>query len=174
MDSSGKLTDDYITLAAFVGNDEIWSEFEIEWDRILSGHTPRAEYVHMRELVRQIDGFDWRLGWNVTNSFGLVIKCLMYMQHLDKVRFRMFYCAVDLAAWRKLKSETYQLPEPLELCNRFCSELVLGWYFVKHPDILDPMSGAMHYFFDKDEPFKQIFAHKLKSEISKIDAAKGE
>jgi hypothetical protein len=174
LDGSGKFTDDYVTLAAFAGNDDIWAEFETEWDRILTGHTPRADYIHMRELVRQIDGFDWRHGWNVTNSFGLVTKCLMYMQHLDKKRFRMFYCAVDLAAWRKLKAETYELPEPIELCNRFCSELVLGWYFVKHPDILDPMNGAIHYFFDKDEPYKQVFEDKWKSETGKIDASKGD
>jgi hypothetical protein len=37
-------------------------------------------------------------------------KCLIYMSHLDKKRFRMFHYAVDLQAWRKLKAETYQLP----------------------------------------------------------------
>jgi hypothetical protein len=80
----------------------------------------------MNELARQIEGFDRRLGWTPKNSWELVFKCLMFMQHLDKQRFRMFYCAVDLIAWRKLKAETYQLPDPIELCNQCCSEIIMA------------------------------------------------
>jgi endo-1,4-beta-D-glucanase Y len=71
----------------------------------------------MRELAFQVEGFDKSLGWNDSNAFGLSNKCLMHMSYQDKKRFRIFYCAVDLKAWRKLKAETYQIPEPVELCN---------------------------------------------------------
>lgn len=174
LDSSGILDDNYLTLAAFAGNDELWREFENEWNRILKNHVPPAKYVHMKELARQIDGFDWRLGWNMDNSFGLVIKCLMYVQHLDKKRFRMFYCAIDLAAWRKLKAETYQLPNPLELGNQFCSEMVMNWYLLMHPEVFDPESAAMHYFFDRGDIFKQPFEDKWKMETSNLDRSKGD
>jgi Protein of unknown function (DUF3800) len=160
-------------LAAFAGNDDIWSEFETNWDKLLNAHIPSAKYVHMRELVRQIEGFDWKLGWNETNSFDLVMKCLMYMQHLDKKRFRMFHCTIDLAVWRKLKGETYQLPEPIDLCNKFCSEAVIGWYLLRYPDVIDPINGAIHFFFDKDEAFKQSFEDAWIRESRKIDLTQG-
>lgn len=167
-DSSGKLEDKYLTLAAFFGPDEVWAEFENKWQAILHNHVPRAEYIHMKELARQIEGFDWRLGWTQKNSWELVFKCLMFMQHLDKKRFRMFYCAIDLVAWRKLRAETYQLPDPIELCNRSCSEIIMKWYLVKYPDIVS-YSPSLHYFFDRDEHFKQPFEDKWRAESAKSD-----
>jgi hypothetical protein len=173
LDSSGKIDDTYMTLAAFAGNDETWNEFETEWDKILSNHTPPAKYIHMKELARQIKEFDWRRGWNVTNSFGLVNKCLMYMQHLHKKRFQMFYCAIDLEARRKLMAETYQIPDPVEMCNSFCSEIVLAWYLKYYAGVINPMAPTLHYFFDKDEYFKQPFEEKWGMETKKAEA-KGE
>jgi hypothetical protein len=163
-----------MALAAFAGTDDIWAEFEGKWDDILHSHVPRAEYIHMKELHPRMKGFDWKLGWTEKNTWELVFKCLMYMQHLDKQRFRMFYCAIDLEAWRKLKAETYQLPDPIELCNTFCSEMVMRWYLVRYPDVLNPMSAAIHYFFDKDEAFKQPFEDKWNHETRNIDATKGD
>jgi len=51
LDSSGNLAASYLTLAAFVGPDDIWCHFDTEWAKILGGHTPPASYVHMRELA---------------------------------------------------------------------------------------------------------------------------
>src|ERR1022692_320872 len=90
-DSSGQVNDNYMTLAAFVANREMWEQFETDWKRILEGHSPKAAYVHMRELAHQRDGFDSSSGWTDENAFGLSNKCLVYMSHLDKTRFRMFY-----------------------------------------------------------------------------------
>jgi hypothetical protein len=118
LDSSGKVTDDYMTLAAFAGSEEMWGEFETEWWKILEGHTPKAEYVHMREIAHQRKGFDRKHGWNEQNAFGLVTSCLSYMSRLDKTRFRMFYCSVDLVAWRKLRAQTNALPSPPSLPGR--------------------------------------------------------
>jgi hypothetical protein len=174
LDSSGKLVDNYMTLAAFAGPDEIWAEFEGKWDDILHNHVPRAEYMHMKELNLLMKGFDWKLGWNLKNTWELLFKCLMYMQNLDKQRFRMFYCAIDLEAWRKLKAETYQLPDPIELCNKFCSEMVMRWYLVRYPDVLDHTSPSIHYFFDKDEAFKEPFEDKWNKETAQMDATKGD
>jgi hypothetical protein len=160
LDSSGKLDSNYLTLAAVAGNDDMWNAFETEWDKILASHTPRAAYVHMRELAFQVEGFDKSLGWNDNNAFGLSNKCLMHMSYQDKKRFRIFYCAVDLKAWRKLKAETYQIPEPVELCNTYCSETVIGWYLHHYPDIINPHADSVRYFFDRNEYFYQPFFDK--------------
>ena len=161
LDSSGDPDGKYLTLAAFAGPDHIWQGFDVEWAKILSGHTPPMSYLHMRELAHLKDGFSGP-GWNKQTAFGLVFKCLMYMQHLDKKKFRMFYCTVDIDAWRKLNAETYQLPDPIEMCNEFCSEKVLDWYFVKHPGLIGP--NAVHYLFDRNEPFRARFEAKWKQE----------
>ena len=59
------------------------------------GHNPKGEYIHMREVFRLEKGFDSKKGWDHEKAFGLVNKCLVYMSHLDKKRFRMFYCSVN-------------------------------------------------------------------------------
>ena len=169
LDSSGKLENGYLTLAAIASTEEIWQQLEIEWDKIFGAHTPKASYVHMREIVHQNDGFDRRLGWNDDNAFGLSNKCLMYMSHLDKQRFRMFYCAIDLKAWRKLKAETYELPDPIEMCNSYCSETVLGWYFYHYPDVINPRIDTVKYFFDQNEYFKKPFEEKWIRERSRAE-----
>jgi Protein of unknown function (DUF3800) len=169
LDSSGKLTDDYMTLAAFAGNEEMWVEFEAEWDKILTGYSPKAKYVHMREIAHQTVGFDRKLGWTPEKAFGLANQCLVYMSHLDKERFRMFYCAVDLEAWKKLRAETYPLPSPIELCNQFCSEFILMWYLNKYPDIINLHSDTIKYFFDKGEGFKRPFEDKWIEETKRSE-----
>ena len=160
LDSSGKLGDDYITLAAIAANSEMWEEFEVAWARILDAHSPKAPYIHMREIFRLVKGFDASLGWDRKGAFELASQCWVYMSHLDKKRFRMFYCTVDLRAWRNLRSETYQMPEPTELCNQFCSEVVLGWYLKYYPDIINVRTDTVKYFFDQNEYFYQPFFDK--------------
>lgn len=121
LDSSGKLHDNYITLAGVAANDDMWQEFENRWTEILAGHSPVGQYIHMREVYRLEKAFDKQLGWTQDNAFSLVNKCLMYMSHLDKKRFRMFYCTVDLRAWQKLRAETYQMPDPIDMCNKYAA-----------------------------------------------------
>lgn len=173
LDSSGKPENSYMTLAAFAGPGGIWGEFEARWEEILHGHVPRAEYVHMNELIRQIDGFDRRFGWTPESSWGLVWKCLDYMQRIDKKRFRMFYCAIDLAARRKLMAETYQIPDPIELCNEWCSEMVMKWYLGKYPDVICA-SPSLYYFFDRGEPFYRAFKGKWNAEVEKLRPERGD
>jgi len=97
----------------------------------------------------------------------------MYVQHLDKKKFGMFYCAVDLDAWRSLKAETYQLPDPIDMGNEFCSEKVLDWYLVRYPGIINP--NAIHYFFDHNEPFKLRFEGKWnQGKVRRARAKEGE
>ena len=163
-DSSGKLEDDYITLAGVAANGQMWDEFDREWKRILDAHTPKAQYVHMAEICHQNKAFDRSLGWDDKTAFSLSNNCLVYMSHLDKKRFRVFYCSIDLRAWRVLRSETYQLPDPVEMCNKFCAETVLGWYLHHYPDVIDPHSDKVAYFFDRGEYFYHPFRKKWEAE----------
>lgn len=169
LDSSGKPENDYMTLAAFAGNDEMWQQFETDWDKILEQHKPKAKYVHMREIAHLSKTFAHRLGWTYKSAFGLATECLVYMSHLDKKRFRMFYCAVDLVAWRKLRAETYPLPSPIELCNQFCSEGVLMWHVSMYPDMIDLQTDTVKYFFDSGEDFKAPFEEKWNSEKERAE-----
>jgi hypothetical protein len=172
LDSSGKAGDEFITLAGFAAPDELWKEFENEWDKILTGHTPKAGYVHMKEINALTKGFDKKLGWNHPNAFGLAANCLAYMSHLDKERFRMFYCTVDLAAWQKLKEEAYDIPEPIELCNEFCVFGVQIWYAYKFPlktEMFNLKTDGEHYVFDRNEDFYLSFRAKWNSEKDKFE-----
>jgi Protein of unknown function (DUF3800) len=173
LDSSGKLEDEWITLAAVASTDEIWELLETEWDKIMRGHTPQGSYIHMKEVYRLEKAFDKSLGWNHDNAFGLVNKCLVVMSHLPKDRFRVFYCSVHLAAWQKLRAETYQMPDPVEMCNTFCSEFILTWYALHYNPktlIMDPRSDSVRYYFDKNEYFFQPFYDKWKLETNTSDA----
>ena len=144
--------------------DDMWGKLETAWCKILNDHTPGATYIHMREICHQTKGFDRKFGWNDDNAFGLSNKCLVYLSQLDKKRFSMFYCAIDLKAYRQLREETYQLPEPVDLCNRFCSETILGWYLNHYPDVIDPENDTIKYFFDTGEYFKVPFENKWNGE----------
>jgi hypothetical protein len=166
LDSSGKLDSTYLTLAGFAGSDEIWTEFETEWDRILGGHTPPARYLHMWEVDHHEGEFSWDRGWTSENAYALVMKCLMYMSRLDKNRFRMFYCAVDLEARRRLVRESYQIPSPIELCNEYCTKIVFSWYLLNYPGVINPVR-SIQYYFDQGEYFKAPFEEKWRAETKR-------
>ncbi|HWZ46338.1 MAG TPA: DUF3800 domain-containing protein [Candidatus Saccharimonadales bacterium] len=169
LDSSGKLENDYMTLAAVAASDQIWQKFEADWDKILSNHTPKATYVHMRELAHQHGGFDRKLGWNDENAFGLSNQCLIYMNSLDKKRFKVFYCAIDLKAWRKLQAKNYPLPDPIEMCNWYCSEIILAWYLGSYPEKPNMFRDSIRYFFDQNEYFKGPFEDKWNKEKDRAE-----
>ncbi len=170
LDSSGNLCGHYLTLAAFAGADDIWQGFDAEWMNILTDHTPAASYVHMRELAHLRDGFSGP-DWTTQNAFSLIFRCLMYMQTLDKKKFEMFYCAVDLEARRRLVDETYQIPDAVNMCNEFCTEKILDWYLVRYCGLIKPK--AINVIFDQNEPFRAPFEEKWKQAKSHPARAKG-
>lgn len=150
-----------VTLAGFVSEDDIWVEIDKEWTRILAGGNgrPPARYLHMREAARFDGEFSHRNGWNERNVSSLLIDLLMYLQTVDKNRFRYFYCFLDLEAHRRVLADGIELPDPLTMCLEV-PKSVLNWYFVKWPGVID----SADFFFDKDEPFKEPFEKKWKHE----------
>lgn len=90
-----------------------------------------------------------------------------HMSHIPKDKLRVFYSSIDLVAWRKLRGETYQMPDPIALCNTFCSEFVLTWYGFIYParsTLIDPQTDSVRYFFDRNEYFFQPFYDKWSRE----------
>jgi hypothetical protein len=170
LDSSGKLEDNWVTLAAVASTDDMWNTLEKAWADILDSHTPKAAYIHMKEIYRLSKGFDAKFGWTQENAFALANRCLEYVSNLPKERLRIFYCSVDLIAHRKLKQETYQIPDPIDLCNTFCSEFVLSWYVFQYPGVVDPRTDTIKCFFDRNEYFFQPFYDKWNRERNVSDA----
>jgi Protein of unknown function (DUF3800) len=164
LDGSGNLGMNYLTLAAVATTDEIWGPFETEWNDILKNHSPQAKYVHMREAYWLVEGFDFKLGWTTDNAFQLANKCLALMSWQDKLKFRMFYCAIDLVAHRKLLAEGYVIPNPADLCNTYCSRSVLGWLLKHFPDKVNYFTDTVKYFFDRNECFETSFKEEWNRE----------
>jgi Protein of unknown function (DUF3800) len=157
LDGSGNLGMNYLTLAAVATTAEAWGPFEAQWNEILQNHWPQAKYTHMREMYGLVESFDSKFGWTTDNAFQLANKCLALMSWQDKLRFRMFYCAVDLVAHRKLLAEDYVIPNPIDLCNTYCSRSVLGWLLIHFPDKVSHFTDTVKYFFDRNEPFEAPF-----------------
>ncbi len=155
-----------LTLAGFAAENSIWIEFDKRWNAILtdSKKRPAAKYVHMREANALQGEFSPRNGWNAKKVEALVQDLLFYLQTVDKQRFRMSACTVDLAAREKLKHEGLPIPEAVDICNELCPKTFLAWYFDKYPGII----STLDYFFDKDEPFKESFEKTWTQEKSRV------
>jgi len=165
----------FVTLAGFAATDLIWRDFDKEWSAILNDDTrgrPKAPYLHMRELAALEGPFNFRNGWNLKRTQVLINDLLMYLQKIDKKRFRTFACTIDLEAYRKVKAEgLVKLDDPIDICNDKCPATVLGWMSLKeyYPDLIH----SAHYFFDKDEPFKERFEKRWITEKENYLPASG-
>lgn len=164
-DMSGKLEDTpWLVLAGIAADDSVWAKFSKEWDAILKAHPLKPRYIHMREAVHRQGEFDWRKGWTDQMVQDLVGQFLMLLSHADKKRLKMSYCAIDMDAYRRLKKLGVSLLDPLEICNLNCPEIVLNWYVVKWPGVID----CAHFFFDIGEPFKTPFEEKWTKMINQV------
>ena len=155
---NGKL----ITLAGFAAEEEVWAAFDIAWNAVLHDSTrrPSAPYLHMREAVHGKGSFQKRNGWDLTKASYLVQDLLMYMQTVDKQRFRQFACTIDLRAYKAYKAAGFPVVQNhFQMCNQFCPFSVLAWH-ISSPGLMK----NLHYFFDKDEPFKDHFEARSKRE----------
>jgi uncharacterized protein DUF3800 len=62
------------------------------------------------------------------------------------------------------------MPEPIDMCNQFCSEAVLRWYLLHYPDVINVHTDAVKYFFDRGEYFKTPFENKWNAEKDRAEA----
>ncbi len=151
-----------VTLAGFAAEDDVWVGFDTAWNAILKDDSrrPAAPYLHMREAVHRKGPFQKRHGWNLKKVGYLVTDLLQYMQTVDKQRFHQFGCTIDLRAYRAYKQAGFPVMQNhFEMCNQFCPFTVLAWH-ITTPGLMK----SMHFFFDKDEAFKEHFERRWKAE----------
>ena len=146
---------EYVTLAGFASDDDLWCDFDEQWRAILKGDgsRPSALYMHMKEAIDGVKEFSWRNGWNQTKVNALVWDLLGLFKTLGKGQYMQFVCSVDMKAHRKLIAEGCSLPSPVSLCNDYCPSCVLYWYANDYPGII----SEAHFFFDRAEPFEAPF-----------------
>lgn len=161
-DGKGWRDSSLVTLAGVAADDAVWADFDKSWREVLNDDSrrPKAKYLHMREATKGKGPFTYKNGWNLKKVGFLITDLLMYMQTVDKKRFRQFGCTIDVDAYRKLAAHGYSFNDPIDICNEFCPFSVLAWYHSEYPGIIH----SAHYFFDIEEPFKAPFEERWKQE----------
>jgi hypothetical protein len=119
----------------------------------------------MRETIGLREPFSRKEGWTKEKVAALVLALLQYLQLFHKKRICLFSCTVDMTAYRKLKAETYVMESPVDVCIKYCAEVVLLWYMFEFPGL----DMAAHYYFDQGEKFRDAFATKWLSEHEKAE-----
>jgi hypothetical protein len=164
--SGGMKNMPYVTLAGIAAEDSVWADFGDQWRKILNAHPLKPAYIHMREAVPLQREFSMHKGWSNQLVANLVAELLILLSHLDKNRLKMFFCAIDMDAYRKLQNEGLSMDSPVDICNQRCIENVLNWYVVKWPGVIE----SAHFFFDESEPFREPFEKKWEREKNcKVD-----
>ncbi|HWG37243.1 MAG TPA: DUF3800 domain-containing protein [Terriglobales bacterium] len=159
--SSSETDEPRLTLGGLASDDSVWSSFDDDWNRILLSREPPAPFLHMRLAMHLRGPFRSASGWTGGKVDALLNDLAVYLSRLDKSRFRIFWAAVDRAAYRRLRAEGYDLPHAVDLCNRACPEAVLAWYVTKFPGVITP---DVHFYFDVNEAFKGRFERKWQAE----------
>lgn len=175
LDRSGQNASPYVTLAAFVGSDMAWAEFETGWLATLcSGFLP-VPYMHMVEALGLRSGtpFDRTLGWKREHVWNLVAKLLVFLSRLERGRITMHSCVIDMDAWRNLEASGCALPSPVELCNRYVSGLIVAIFAQKVLELaptetfLIPRDDLLNFTFDRNEDFFEPFRKFVNEEKKK-------
>ncbi len=155
-----------VTLAGYATDDELWASFDDGWNAVLrdSSRRPAADHLHMRKAAHLVPPFDHKHGWNMQRIGFLITDLLMYLQTIDKKRFRQFGCTIDLNAHRKVAAEGLVGDSPIQICADHTPKMALAWYTLDYPGLIH----SAHFFFDVDEPFKALFEEKWKKEKNNV------
>jgi hypothetical protein len=160
-DKSGQEDAAYLALGGVAANDSLWGEIEGDWRSYLSNHNPPAAYMHLVEAVPLRGEVRREKGWDDDKVFGLVNSLLSYLTTLPKHQYCHSTCSVEMAAYRKLQAESYQMYSPADLCVTTCTSGLFDWYLHNyHGSDLEA-----HYHFDVGEPFEPILKAKWEKEL---------
>jgi hypothetical protein len=157
-----------VSLAGFAFDDCFEGEFNAGWNAALSRDAlrPKAPYLHMKEMRQKSGIFGHGAGWNDDKRAKLIMDLLYFMRTLDKKRFRMFGCSIDLRAHREAIASGAVLASPIKICNHFVPQLALAWYIQEFPGVI----SWAHYYFDANEPFRHCFEQLwLKKKRDRLD-----
>jgi len=127
-------------------------------------HLARSQiaYLHMVEAVPLRGEFASEKGWDDDKVFGLVYSLLSYLTTLPKHQYCHITCTVEMAAYRRLQAESYQLDSPADLCVSTCTVGLFDWYLHSYHGL----DLEAHYYFDVGEPFEPILKWEQELEIS--------
>jgi len=139
----------WLTLAGYMASDAVWATFQKQWEAMLRNRYPIAPYVHMCEMVANVDPFERIAGWTEERINQLVLDSLLILQDLDKHNFRSFTYSVDLTARKKLLAEGYEIHDPYDICAKSCVALAFEWHYDTRPHKAELSS----IFFDRGEAF---------------------
>jgi hypothetical protein len=172
LDKSGQNSSPYVTLAAFVGSDMAWAEFEIGWREALKTGFLPVPYMHMVEALglRPNTPFDRNLGWERKHVWDLVGKLLVFLGGLERGRITMHSCVIDMDAWRDLTASGCESPSAVELCNRYVSKYIVALFAAKVLErapsevFLIARDDLLNFTFDRNEDFFDPFRKFVNSE----------
>jgi Protein of unknown function (DUF3800) len=172
LDCSGQKSDHFVTLGAFAATDEVWFDFEQGWNQVLTTGFIPVPYMHMVEAVGLRDGspFDKRLGWDKDKIFELIWKLVTFMHELDKEKFRIAWCEIDMDAWREMKNAGLPVPDEVTLCNRYCPGMVMPMFFKRFLEDNVPIEREYHFVFDRNERYYDPFRNQWLGALSEAES----
>jgi hypothetical protein len=143
--------DEWITLAAIAGTDEIWAEFDAQWSTMLKSRYPIAPYIHMIEVLDNEDPFDSLRGWDEGRKQSLVHDAIILLSQMDKSGFWMAWSSINESARRRWEIQGEDvIRNPFAKCSAECAFLTVGGYF---RNVSESEREPIYLFFDRGEPF---------------------
>jgi hypothetical protein len=175
LDKSGQHSSPYVTLAAFVGSDWAWAEFESGWNEVLKTGFLPVPYMHVVEALacRYDTPFSRALGWERKHVWDLIGKLIVYMGKLDQGRITMHSCVVEMDAWRELTGWGCEIPSEIDLCNRYVSGHIVALFAQKILErapadtVVIPKDDLLNFAFDRNEGFFEPFRKFVNGEKQK-------
>jgi len=146
-DGSGT-TDQTLTLAAIAGDEQVWKALEADW-LVLLGRVG-ATYMHMREAMARVDGFE-RISTDERDWLVNALLTVVDQYQKDSGRLTLYTCAVDLVAHAEYAAKIPTLPSPARMCVRSLFPKIYDWY-AKFPE---PILDVIEMYFDRNEKFME-------------------
>jgi hypothetical protein len=158
-DAGGQYADcKFITLAGAVADETVWADIEAQWNTILRNRDPQAKILHTARAASLNGDFSLENGWTDAKVETLITELLLYLQHIDKKKFRLFAATLDVEAHRRLCVSGYEFENYIEILNGHSAALPIPWYYDQYPGIFH--ERALLYYFDKGEPYYHPFRQK--------------
>jgi hypothetical protein len=165
-DRSGTENNRLMTLAGVAASVDVWAGIEERWIEILGNHVPSADYFHSVEASGLRGQFS-KNRWDDAKVDGLVSQLLVYLTTLNKDAYFQFSVTIQMDDYRSLQAKSYQMRSPAELCTEYCTDAIMNWYVSKYKGL--DVEAA--FFFDRNEPFEEIFRAEWREELSKAQAS---
>jgi hypothetical protein len=151
--------DEWITLGAIAGTDEVWAEFDQKWDKMLKSRYPMAPYIHMIKVLDNKDPFDSLAGWDEDRKKALIQDAIVLLSQMDKAGFRMAWSAINESARRRWERQGEEvISDPFAKCAAECAYLTVGAYIQNIRD--EKEREPIRLFYDRGEQFLGPFKNR--------------